>query len=183
MNGDAKRRFCDHCQLHVHNLSALSDRDLSKFARRDQANRICVTYTMRRDGTMVTRRDAMIEFWLRPWRRVFVLAQASFVSIGFGAGLLVLSFLSLGPPLSYYRAIVPVIHLAGMMNGLRPREFMFLRLAGFFMAFLSMIFCVILAFCFSGPISPRMPLLGCVGVALLLAFSSLSGRCQAMRED
>src|SRR5881394_4255743 len=31
MSGDAKQRFCDHCQLHVHNLSAMSTGEREQF--------------------------------------------------------------------------------------------------------------------------------------------------------
>src|SRR4051812_11090913 len=53
MRGDAKRRFCDHCQLHVHNLSAMSAAERERFvdASRGQA---CIAYELRGDGSMVT---------------------------------------------------------------------------------------------------------------------------------
>ncbi len=53
MTGDAKRRFCDHCQLHVHNLSAMSRRERDRFVT-ESAGRACIAYQLRSDGTMVT---------------------------------------------------------------------------------------------------------------------------------
>lgn len=42
MTGDEKQRFCKHCQLHVHNLSAMSlDEQRSVLSSRE---RVCVSY-------------------------------------------------------------------------------------------------------------------------------------------
>jgi hypothetical protein len=49
MAGDSKRRFCDHCQLHVHNLSAMSKREGEAFVKN-----LCISYVQRPDGSMVT---------------------------------------------------------------------------------------------------------------------------------
>jgi hypothetical protein len=51
MSGNAKQRFCEHCQLHVHNLSAMSSRER---ARVTGNTGVCITYEIRRDGSMVT---------------------------------------------------------------------------------------------------------------------------------
>jgi hypothetical protein len=67
MSGDAKRRFCEHCQLHVHNLSAMSRRERDFFVT-ESAGRSCIAYQLRLDGTMVTP-----SFWrgvLQPFRHV-----------------------------------------------------------------------------------------------------------------
>lgn len=53
MEGDSKRRFCDHCQLHVHNLSAMSKREREAFVQRS-GGRLCISYVQRPDGSMVT---------------------------------------------------------------------------------------------------------------------------------
>lgn len=53
MSGDAKRRFCEHCQLHVHNLSAMSDREREGLMQNRQA-RVCISYEVGRDGSMIT---------------------------------------------------------------------------------------------------------------------------------
>ncbi len=53
MSGDAKRRFCDHCQLHVHNLSAMSGREREEFVTKSEG-RTCIAYELRDDGSMVT---------------------------------------------------------------------------------------------------------------------------------
>src|SRR4051812_23738688 len=53
MRGDAKRRFCDQCQLHVHNLSAMSRRERDRFVQ-ESGGRGCIAYQLRPDGTMMT---------------------------------------------------------------------------------------------------------------------------------
>ena len=53
MTGDAKRRFCEHCQRHVHNLSAMSACERQQFVT-ESAGRECITYELLSDGSMVT---------------------------------------------------------------------------------------------------------------------------------
>ncbi|WP_265594675.1 hypothetical protein [Haloferula sp. BvORR071] len=53
MSGDAKRRFCEHCQLHVHNLSAMSVRERDQFVA-ESGGHACIAYEVRDDGSMVT---------------------------------------------------------------------------------------------------------------------------------
>ena len=56
MTGDAKRRYCDHCGLHVHNLSEMSDGERSALVASSAARgRTCVAYYERADGTMTVR--------------------------------------------------------------------------------------------------------------------------------
>ncbi len=69
MHGDSRTRFCEDCQLHVHNLSALSQRGVARVLARAEHERVCITYTRRADGTLVTRWDTMIDFLFRPIRR------------------------------------------------------------------------------------------------------------------
>src|SRR4051812_36390024 len=53
MIGDEKKRFCDHCNLHVHNISTMSDGE--RTALTQNAGRLCVAYFQRNDGSIVTR--------------------------------------------------------------------------------------------------------------------------------
>ena len=64
VEGDARRRHCDECQLHVHDLRAYTKREAERLldARRDE--RVCVRKTVRPDGTIVTR-AGLGERWLR----------------------------------------------------------------------------------------------------------------------
>ena len=73
MSGDAKRRFCQHCQLHVHNLSAMLPGERTQFVAKTRG-RACITYELRADGTMVTasRWDRV----LRPLRAVAAILAA-----------------------------------------------------------------------------------------------------------
>jgi hypothetical protein len=58
MTGDERRRFCEHCQLHVHNLTAMSEREqIELLSRRDEKN--CITYIDRSDALHV-RTDSWI---------------------------------------------------------------------------------------------------------------------------
>jgi hypothetical protein len=49
MRGDDKRRFCEHCQKFVHNVSAMSRAERQTFADPDNM-RECVFYSQRGDG-------------------------------------------------------------------------------------------------------------------------------------
>lgn len=73
MTGDSKRRFCEHCQLHVHNLSAMAPGERVQFVAetRDDA---CIAYELRPDGTMVT--SSRWDWALRPLRAVAALLAA-----------------------------------------------------------------------------------------------------------
>jgi len=55
--GDDTRRYCGECQLHVHNLSAMTRREGERFLESvsPDEGRVCATYTRRVDGSIVTR--------------------------------------------------------------------------------------------------------------------------------
>ena len=53
MEGDETKRFCSHCQKHVHNLSAMTREEAEAVATR--SGEICVRMTRRADGTTVTK--------------------------------------------------------------------------------------------------------------------------------
>ena len=73
MSGDAKRRFCQHCQLHVHNLSAMKPGERSQFVT-ESDGRACISYEIRPDGTMVT--PSRWQWVLRPLRAFAALIAA-----------------------------------------------------------------------------------------------------------
>jgi hypothetical protein len=68
MAGDERRRFCEQCQLHVHNLSAMSDAEREALISQRGA-RQCIAYiaddrSIRvRTGTWL-----LLQRLLRPWR-------------------------------------------------------------------------------------------------------------------
>lgn len=51
LHGSSKRRFCEQCQLHVHNLSAMSARERDRFVR-ESGGRACIAYRLNADGTL-----------------------------------------------------------------------------------------------------------------------------------
>ena len=53
MEGGARRRFCDQCQLHVHNLSEMDDRERKTLFA--SGGHVCVTYFVDAAGQMITR--------------------------------------------------------------------------------------------------------------------------------
>ena len=53
MAGDGKTRFCEHCALPVHNLSAMSRRERKSFVDRGGKGQ-CIAYRLRPDGSLVT---------------------------------------------------------------------------------------------------------------------------------
>lgn len=88
MAGDDRARFCEKCDLTVHDLSAMKDAE-ARALLAGPARRLCVRFNVRRDGTVVTRSRtrwlgaslgalgiaiAAVAFWAgvmllqRPWR-------------------------------------------------------------------------------------------------------------------
>lgn len=70
MTGDEKKRFCSHCQLHVHNLSAMTpDEQLAVFSHRDEKS--CITYLEKGNEMRVcTNTWVAVHRLFRPFRRV-----------------------------------------------------------------------------------------------------------------
>jgi hypothetical protein len=54
MHGDARVRFCDHCQLNVYNLSDMSRGEAEALVGHHEG-RLCVRYFQRTDGGVITR--------------------------------------------------------------------------------------------------------------------------------
>jgi hypothetical protein len=53
MRGDDVRRFCGQCRLHVYDLSAMG-REEAEALLRSREGRLCVRFTRRQDGRVVT---------------------------------------------------------------------------------------------------------------------------------
>lgn len=53
MSGNDRVRFCDHCQKHVYNLSALTRDDAASLVRSVEG-KMCIRFFRRQDGTMLT---------------------------------------------------------------------------------------------------------------------------------
>jgi len=83
LRGDSKRRFCDHCQLHVHNLSAMSEGERDAFVS-SSGGRCCVAYVQRPDGSMVTpsRWDSLRRLF-SPVRWAYASLLATILPLGF----------------------------------------------------------------------------------------------------
>jgi hypothetical protein len=81
MRGDKCSRYCEHCQLNVHNLSAISQRGIARVLERSEREHVCVTYTRRADGTMITRWDMIVDSVFGPIRRGFAWLLAACVPI------------------------------------------------------------------------------------------------------
>jgi hypothetical protein len=71
MRGNNRTRLCEHCQLHVQNLSAMSHREIARVLSPSHAERVCVTYVRRPDGRLVTRATLLREQFLAPFWRGF----------------------------------------------------------------------------------------------------------------
>lgn len=52
MTGDDKKRFCHSCEKNVHNLSSMSDQEISDLLSRP--DNVCVRLYKRHDGTILT---------------------------------------------------------------------------------------------------------------------------------
>jgi hypothetical protein len=53
MRGDQRTRFCEKCQLHVHNLSSMTS-DEAEALVGERSDRICVAYAPSSDGSPLT---------------------------------------------------------------------------------------------------------------------------------
>ncbi len=68
MSGDDKRRFCEHCGCHVHNLSALTAAEQKRFAEKNP-ERECITYVAFDDKTIAARSwGDVVAFFFKPLR-------------------------------------------------------------------------------------------------------------------
>lgn len=73
MQGDSKRRFCEQCQLHVHNLSAMSRRERDRFVK-ESGGKACISYRLDGKGNLIAP-----SFWRSatlPFRQPKVAAMA-----------------------------------------------------------------------------------------------------------
>ena len=52
MRVEDRRRFCERCQEHVHDLSAMSDAEVRAFLGGRAGQEVCVSYVPRTDGTI-----------------------------------------------------------------------------------------------------------------------------------
>lgn len=71
MRGNNRTRLCEHCQLQVQNLTAMSRRDIARVLSPGHAEHVCVTYVRRADGSLVTRATLRREQFLAPFSRAF----------------------------------------------------------------------------------------------------------------
>lgn len=53
MDGDASKRFCGHCQKHVHNFSEMDSNSVSKLLGSGQS--VCAKIRKRADGSIITK--------------------------------------------------------------------------------------------------------------------------------
>jgi hypothetical protein len=68
MTGDDKRRFCDQCQLHVHNLSAMTATEQQALLSQ-RGTRQCIAYVATDHSIRVrTGTWLLLQRFLRPWR-------------------------------------------------------------------------------------------------------------------
>lgn len=73
MCGDSRKRYCDHCQLHVHNLSPMSAKERERFVAASDGH-ACIAYELRPDGSMVT--PSRWSWLLLPFQRLRVSVAA-----------------------------------------------------------------------------------------------------------
>ncbi|MBL9131553.1 MAG: hypothetical protein JNG86_10160 [Verrucomicrobiaceae bacterium] len=78
MQGDEKRRFCEHCQLHVHNLSEMTTQEQVTLMR-SPGERKCITYTAPTNAKPVDAGTWLTLQTTAGWRR----AIAALLAAGF----------------------------------------------------------------------------------------------------
>jgi uncharacterized protein len=77
MIGDDRMRFCEHCELHVTDLSAMTRRSAMEFVARSRG-RVCVRFIQKPNGSVLTR--TMPERLYRIHRRVSRVAAGAFTA-------------------------------------------------------------------------------------------------------
>ncbi|MGH7329974.1 MAG: hypothetical protein ACREJX_16635 [Polyangiaceae bacterium] len=60
MTGDDKRRFCESCDKHVHDLSAGTEEEARELLRANQGRRICVRFAKNENGSLRFRAAALV---------------------------------------------------------------------------------------------------------------------------
>src|SRR6266446_715495 len=85
MEGNRKTRFCDQCELHVHNLSAMSPDKVEQLIARGRNKRVCISYALRPDGKMMTQWDILRYALGRSLRRALAWVFAIFSPLAFSA--------------------------------------------------------------------------------------------------
>lgn len=78
MKGDERKRFCEGCGLHVHNLSSMTRRDAESLLKANPEH-LCVRYGQRSDGRIVTDNCPPR---LRPARALLLKRFAAIASFG-----------------------------------------------------------------------------------------------------
>lgn len=92
MSGDEQVRFCGACELHVYNLSGMTQAEAEALVmEREGKQRLCVRFYRRTDGTVLTR-DCPVGLarvrrsLVRLWSRVAALFLATFTLFGCRSG-------------------------------------------------------------------------------------------------
>lgn len=83
MVGDDRQRFCQQCQLHVHDLGAMTAAEAEAFLR-GSSGRVCARFRRRADGRILTR-DCPVGLRARlrgAWLRAAALASALLALVG-----------------------------------------------------------------------------------------------------
>lgn len=84
MQGDEKRRYCEHCQLHVHNLSEMSTQEQVALME-SPGERKCITYTAPTNAKPVDAGTWLTLQTATGWRKPIAALLAAAFSI-FAAG-------------------------------------------------------------------------------------------------
>jgi hypothetical protein len=88
MVGDDKRRYCGQCQLHVHDLGAMTTAEAEALLQNVGKGRTCVRFFRRADGKVLTKdcpvglRQRLARTWARATARAAALWLALWTSVG-----------------------------------------------------------------------------------------------------
>ncbi len=84
MSGDDRERFCDRCELQVHNLSGMTRDDATRVVA-EAEGRLCVRFHRRADGSVLTQ-DCPVGLAARTGRLLKACAAGLLALIGFLPG-------------------------------------------------------------------------------------------------
>lgn len=113
MEGDDRVRFCKECHLNVFNLSDMTAVEAAALVKETQG-RLCVSYYMRADGTILTKNCPV---GLRKIRKRLAWALTG-VAAALGIALNALASLKGDPRLSYstLRTVKPFMQIANLLD-------------------------------------------------------------------
>jgi hypothetical protein len=122
--GGERRRFCDHCSLHVHNIAGLTRSEAERMLHEAAGGRLCVRLFRRTDGTILTRDCPVGRAALHRRAMARVVRGIGFVACCLAAGLAWATSGGQGFSRARLRTMQPFESVAAWIHGRPPQVLM-----------------------------------------------------------